>query len=41
MKVYSGVENTSKKNTQNRYTKIIFKDCGNRWVREYISTLEY
>ena len=41
VKVYSGVENTSEKNTQNHYTEIIFKECGNGWGREYTSTLEY
>jgi len=41
VKVYSGVENTSEKNTQNHYTEIIFKDLVDGWGREYISTLEY
>ena len=41
VKVYSGVENTSEKNTQNHYTKNIFKDPVDGWGREYISTLEY
>ena len=41
VKVYSGVENTSEKNTQNHYTKNIFKDLVDGWGREYISTLEY
>ena len=41
VKVYSGVENTSEKNTQNHYTEIIFKEYGNGWGREYTSTLEY
>ena len=41
VKVYSSVENTSEKITQNHYTEIIFKECGNGWSREYTSTLEY
>ena len=41
VKVYSGVENTSEKNTQNHYTEIIFKHLVDGWGREYISTLEY
>ena len=41
VKVYSSVENTSEKITQNHYTEIIFKECGNGWGREYTSTLEY
>ena len=41
VKVYSSVENTSEKNTQNHYTEIIFKEHGNGWGREYTSTLEY
>ena len=40
-KIYCGVENTSEKITQNHYTEIIFKECGNGWGREYTSTLEY
>ena len=41
VKVYSSVENTSEKNTQNHYTEIIFKEYGKGWGREYTSTLEY
>jgi len=41
VKVYSSVENTSEKNTQNHYTEIIFKEHGNGWGREYTCTLEY
>ena len=41
VKVYSSVENTSEKITQNHYTEIIFKERGNGWDREYTSTLEY
>ena len=41
VKVYSSVENTSEKITQNHYTEIIFKECGNGLDREYTSTLEY
>ena len=41
VKVYSSVENTSEKITQNHYTEIIFKEFGNGWDREYTSTLEY
>ena len=41
VKVYFGVENTSEIITQNHYTEIIFKECGNGLDREYTSTLEY
>ena len=41
VKVYFGVENTSERITQNHYTGIIFKECGNGLDREYTSTLEY
>ena len=41
VKVYFGVENTSERITQNHYTEIIFKECGNGLDREYTSTLEY
>ena len=41
VEVHSSVENTSEKITQNHYTEIIFKECGNSWGREYNSTLEY
>ena len=41
VKVYSSVENTSEKNTQNHYTEIIVKECGNGLGRDKTSTLEY
>ena len=41
VKVYSSVENTSEKITQNHYTEIIVKEGGNGWGRENTSTLEY
>ena len=40
VKVYLGVENTSEKISQNRYTEIIFKELWNGLGREYTLTLE-
>ena len=39
VKINCGVENTSKKITQNHYTETIFKERGSGKGREYISTL--
>ncbi len=38
--VWDGVENTSEKISQNRYTEIIFRERWNGLGREYTSTLE-